>query len=211
MTPPRTKFVPVAVCVWYLKTFKIPKLYINLKPQNKLPIAMCDSTVKLKFLGSGYPLFFLFMKCCIVIISAMLAIFGIAALYLNYHGNACTSPQFEDQCYAGYQTLLSFWNVALMNTRATIIQQYLCLAVLLILIFLMQIMRYMLRKTAEECDQQDISASDYTVFVENIPKGLNIDYDQELRRFFEGLTLIDGSKLLVEKVVLAHDIREGPM
>ena len=75
----------------------------------------------------------------------------------------------------------------------------------------MQIMRYMLRKTAEECDQQDISASDYTIFVENIPKGLNIDYDQELRRFFEGLTLIDGSKVLVEKVVLAHDIREGPM
>lgn len=69
----------------------------------------------------------------------------------------------------------------------------------------------MLRKTSEECDQQDISASDYTIFVENIPKGLNIDYDQELRRFFEGLTLIDGSKVLVEKVVLAHDIREGPM
>lgn len=38
---------------------------------NKAPIGMCDSTDKLSYLGPGYTLFFLFMKCCCIILAFM--------------------------------------------------------------------------------------------------------------------------------------------
>ena len=172
---------------------------------------MCDSTLRLSFLGSGYPLFFLFMKCCMVILASMLAIFGGAAMYFNYNGGACMDPVYKDQCFSGYQTLLSFWNAAKLDTHAVYVEQYLCLAVILVLIVLMQIMRFQIRKTAEECDQGDISASDYTIFVENIPKGLNIDYQAELKSFFESLKAPGLPNLVVMKIVFAHDLREQPL
>jgi len=171
---------------------------------------MCDSTLKLSSLGSGYPLFFLFMKWCIVILASMLAIFGGTAMYYNYNGGACLDPLYMAQCSVGYQTVLSFWNVAKMDTKAVYIEQELCLAVILVLIVLMQIMRYQVRIMQEEIDQGDISASDYTIFVENIPKGLTINYDAELKTFFESLKGEDLPSLMVEKISLAYDIGEQP-
>lgn len=67
-------------------------------------------------------------------------------------------------------------------------------------------------KTAEECNKESTSASDYTIFVENIPKEANIDYEAELKVLFESLLLKDGQekvlkKAIVEKIVLCYDIR----
>ena len=172
---------------------------------------MCESTLKLSYLGSGYPLFFLFMKCCIVILASMLAIFGVAAMYYNYNGGACMDPLYETQCSSGYQTLFSFWNVAKMDTEIVYFQQELCLVVIVVLIILMQIMRYMVRKTEEEADEEDVSASDFTIMFENIPKGLTVNYEAELKTFFESLKAPGLPSLTVVKIVLAHDLRDLPL
>jgi hypothetical protein len=53
----------------------------------------------------------------------------------------------------------------------------------------LQLLRRGLRISAVECDGADISANDYTIHVEDIPReiqnALNDDYDDDLLDFFE--------------------------
>ena len=59
------------------------------------------------------------------------------------------------------------------------------LSVLMTVIFL-QVLRYRQRKLAFECDLQMITASDYTLQVQNLPKV----YDEEkIRNFFQNLVI----------------------
>lgn len=135
-------------------------------------------------------------------------IFGVYALYSNYYGGAC--EENAASCNLNYKTQFSYWNSAKKDKIAVEIQQYLSLATLITLIGLMQIMRWQVRVVTEECDEKDVSASDYTLFVENIPKNLEIDYETELKEFFESLTLPNIPKIVVEKVNLAYDLRDLP-
>lgn len=51
-----------------------------------------------------------------------------------------------------------------------------------------------------QCDQADISVSDYTLMIGNIPleyEALNDDYDDDLKDFLEKNITINGGKLNV--------------
>ena len=165
---------------------------------------MCESTEQLSYLGPGYPLFFLYMKCCVVILTAMLIISGIYSIISNYNGGECFTDKY---CADSYKTHLSFFN-SKSNPHTVFIQQCLSLGVIITLIILLQIMRYEMRVVASECDERDVSASDFTLFVEGIPKNLDIDYQDELKHYFE--TLDTSQQIIVEKVNLAYDVRDLP-
>lgn len=169
---------------------------------------MCDSTDKLSYLGPGYTLFFLFMKCCCIILAFMFFVFGIYALNSNNNGSACTDPTYSALCSSSYATLLSFWNSALVDQINAESQQSICLFVVICLVILMQVMRYYIRKTSIECDERDTSASDYTLMVQNIPRNLEVNYSAELKKVFENAVMPDSSKIVVEKINLAYDIRQ---
>lgn len=52
-------------------------------------LSIKDDPLKLLFLGSGYPLFFDFLKFCIYILITILTISGSYDLYKNYTGTEC--------------------------------------------------------------------------------------------------------------------------
>ena len=144
------------------------------------------------------------MKCCVVILTFQLLVSGLYALYSDQAGEDCDNDSVA--CYSTYATIYSLYNVK--NDGFTVYnQQWLNLGVVVGLSILLQLMRYQMRLMSEECDQRDLSASDYTLFVENIPKNLQIDYERELKTFFENVSLgATPSNFIVEKINLAYDL-----
>lgn len=146
---------------------------------------MCDSLDKLAYMGPGYPLFFLFSKYAVVILTAIFLVSGLYGLYSNYSGTACSDDDdLDDECYSNTYMLLSLANKK-NDTDAMNFQLWLNCAVVPIVIIIIQVMRRHVRKTSSECDERDISASDYTVMVEHIPKSKDVDYQKELKELFE--------------------------
>ena len=66
--------------------------------------------------------------------------------------------------------------------------------------------RYEQIKVDNEIDEFLITPADYTVIVKNIPRGLNINYEKEVKQKFEQ-SEVDGKKLEVEKVVLVFETK----
>lgn len=54
-------------------------------------------------------------------------------------------------------------------------------------------------------DQDNLTPSDYTIIVKNIPLKLNIDYAKELHHIFTN-NAAEGKKLNIAKIVLVYDI-----
>ena len=50
---------------------------------------MCDDRIKLDFLGSGFPLFYNFIKWCFIILVTFLIMSGSYNIYTNLKGNYC--------------------------------------------------------------------------------------------------------------------------
>jgi hypothetical protein len=69
------------------------------------------------------------------------------------------------------------------------VQEILNLVIIFSFIIVLQYLRRAQRKTASECDGNDISANDYSVIVKGIPlvitDALNNDYDDDLKDFME--------------------------
>lgn len=177
---------------------------------------MCDSNQKLAYLGPGYPLFFLFVKYAIGMLISYLVIIGIYGLYSNYNGGSCSSDEDEytsddEVCYDYYYLYLSLANKK-TDTDAMNIASWLNFVLILVLIILIQVMRWHVRKTASQCDERDISASDYTVMVEHIPIVPNVDYKKELKDLIEADKpfLFNGkeTKFEVCKINLTYNLEE---
>lgn len=143
------------------------------------------------------------MKNCVAILIGILVIFGIYAIYSNY-----VSTLNQSSSTLSYLAILSYWNAS-ASPKIAHIQQDLCLGLTIGLIIYMQWIRYQIRKISLECDERDLSASDYTLMVQNIPKNLDINYAKELKEFFEKNN-INGESFKVEKINLAYDVRELP-
>jgi hypothetical protein len=85
-------------------------------------------------------------------------------------------------------------------------QTWVNLAAVFAIILGLQLFRRSQRKMASECDERDTSASDYAICVENIPVKDDIDYQKELKEFFENFKTKSGTKLEVCIVDLAYEL-----
>ena len=164
---------------------------------------LLDDNEKLAYLGPGYTLYFVFIKYLIAFLAIFLAVIGVYELASNARGNHCAN---DSQCSAGVVINLSMYNKS-DDPVAMSTQNWLNLALILIMIVLIQLIRRQKRKTAAECDERDVSPSDYTLMVENIPKDRDIDHKEELRKLFEGLPH-DGAQFKVTKINLTYNLRE---
>ncbi|KAL4475819.1 hypothetical protein ABPG72_011380 [Tetrahymena utriculariae] len=170
---------------------------------------------KLSYLGSGFPMFFQFLKFCIFFLIVLLGICGIFNLVANAnYGDQCNLK--GDQCKANWIVKLSLGNRTNLF-YSVYIQECLNLTAVCILILFIQLIIYQQRKLDSDSDDSAILASDYTVMVENIPKDIqcesdlqreNIDYDDELKRFFQNPDNFNGQAFKVMKVNLGYEIRE---
>lgn len=140
-----------------------------------------------------------------------LIIVGIYELSSNSAGVNCTQ---NPNCHPNWAILLSIYNKA-NDDHAMTTQQWLNVALILVMTILIQLMRRKKRLTAARCDERDISASDYTLMVENIPRESSIDHKKELKRLFEELECFADSKdnskrvqFKVMKINLTYNLSE---
>lgn len=159
-------------------------------------------------MGPGFTLFFLFLKWAIGILFIFFSVAGVFELISNYSGSNC---QIDNDCSAGWETLFSIYNKK--NDEENVeIQHWLNFALIILLILVLQLMRRSIKKQAASCDENDISASDFTIIVENIPKKLNINYVEELKKFFENqvitLSSNENAKPIVAKVIITYNLND---
>ena len=167
-----------------------------------------DDNEHLAYLGPGYTLFFVFIKYAIAFLTIFFLVIGIYELVSNYNGTHCSS---DPACYHGYAIILSIYNKA-DDPESLGIQQWLNLALMFIMIIMIQLMRRQKRRTAADCDERDISTSDYTILVENIPNYKDMNLMEKLKRLFEELPPIEktGGKtpFKVMKIILTYNLSE---
>ncbi|CAD8205212.1 unnamed protein product [Paramecium pentaurelia] len=177
-------------------------------------IPYCDDIKSLKFLGAGFPLFYNFLKFCILLLclQSLVALFNILS---NYHGEFCQqktlnpiSQQMEPNCQESMFLKLSIAN-KLNNSEVVVFIQKANLIMLIIMIILLQIFRRHQKKLDNQIDESQLTPSDYTIIVTNIPKTLNVNYRWELTNLFQNYAVSDNNfQITVTKVVLVYDITE---
>ncbi|KAL4478393.1 hypothetical protein ABPG74_006628 [Tetrahymena malaccensis] len=170
---------------------------------------------KLSYLGSGFPMFFQFLKFTIFFLLVLFGISGIFNLVANSnYGNQCNIK--GSQCKSNWIVELSLGNRTDLF-YSVYIQECLNLTAVCVLILFIQLIIYQQRKLDSDSDDSAILASDYTVMVENIPKDIqceneqqreSIDYDDELKNFFQDPNNFNGYEFKVMKVNLGYEIKD---
>ncbi|CAD8055090.1 unnamed protein product [Paramecium sonneborni] len=158
----------------------------------------------LSFLGSGYPLYFTFIKNCIFLLCLHLMAAGQFNIISNYQGQDCRPKKKlqdpEDKvCLRDIVTIFS-----LANRKND--QELLALEDILTLssTFLMMVFLIYFRKNQKKldvfCDLQELTPSDYTVMA------YNIDQSDKLKQYFEIDLFKLSRKMKVKKINLAYDL-----
>lgn len=154
--------------------------------KNKL-IPLTGSCHDLLFLGSGFPLFFIFIKYGITLLFMILLISGLYNIITNVEGHDCNKELeiLGKKCEPDSLTQTSLLNKAHHREYLKSQEVLNILSVLFTMVFL-HVLRYRQRKLAFECDLKTVTASDYTVQVGNLPGKFN---EEKLKDFFENLPL----------------------
>ncbi|KAL4484378.1 hypothetical protein ABPG74_019555 [Tetrahymena malaccensis] len=180
---------------------------------------------ELSFLGSGYPLYFFFIKQCIVMLSLVLFICGVFNVITNIIGGGkCqqvssdssqtnqNNSNNQDQVVCKQGNVFSLFSLGRKSDQETFmeVQGYLNLSSMIAMIALLQWFRKLQRQLDAKCDDEDISANDYTIMIKNVPKdfdAINDDYDDDIKEFFR-VNSLEGKEVEVESVTLCYDLSE---
>ena len=138
-------------------------------------------------------------------------------LFSNYIGNACfnkanlklflkknngkTKLNYKDICLLDIISIFS-----LANKRNSYsfynLQNWLNFTTIISLILLMSYFRKQQKLLHIKCDESEVTPSDYTIYVKNIPKNLDINYIEELGNFFS-------NKVMKDEVIRVSNINLG--
>jgi len=163
----------------------------------------CDHK-KLGFLGVGIPLFFSYIQSCFIVLLIIFCISGIFNMASNNYGGDCISQTDLDlivnqtriydndladtlqdkTCVLAWVTRISLGNKETNEANLTA-QRWLNFVTIAVLMIYFQFMRRNQRKVDKDCDESMTTPGDYTLMVLNVKTGLGIDYDDELKAFFE--------------------------
>ncbi|KRX05372.1 hypothetical protein PPERSA_00673 [Pseudocohnilembus persalinus] len=130
----------------------------------------CD-TYDLRFLGSGFPLFYNYIIWCIYLCLAYLFVCGGQELYSNYQGNYCQAGGETYQPEACRNSLFNLLSIANKkhDDQAIEFSNDLNTIMLVVLMIMMLLFRRSQNKLTEDIDKDLVTPSDYTVHVSNIP------------------------------------------
>ena len=166
--------------------------------------------MKLDYLGAGYPLFYNWLKCCIFLLF-LLFIGTFYDLLTNYYGNDCIDANDKgnnpNACIKNFVTIFTLANKK--NSRYNHRNQiYINVALYVFCMITLMIFRKIQRKVNATIDQNQLTPSDYTIIVKNIPIGIeNFDYIEEIKKIIENSAVKDDS-IKVMKINLVYDISE---
>jgi hypothetical protein len=120
---------------------------------------------QLSFLGPGVPLFFLFLRCTMVLLLLMAVIFSAFCLYSNITSTDCSE---SGSCISDGFNVLSIVNKK-SNSSYLSIQSYLALLYVVVAILFFHYIRRKARMLEQECDEIVDSPSDYAIILRRLP------------------------------------------
>lgn len=172
-------------------------------PFDNQKIPVCVKHNELDFLGPGFPLFYEFLIFCIVCIFLLLCIQGIYGLRTNYDGNACYLANFRisgqdyKPCSENWINIFSWFN----KVERDDLQSGLNLLGSFALLIILNIFKFRHKSVEIEVDNNNISPSDYTVQVSELPL---TEKEEDIKVFFENC--IAKRKITVSKVTMAYQV-----
>ena len=173
--------------------------------ENQL-IPLCSSSKELLFLGSGFPLFFNFIKYGIGLLFMILMIAGCYNLITNVESADCNDSLeiLGKKCTADTFTQTSLLNKA--NSQQFLNSQEILnlISVLFTMVYL-HVLRYKQRKLAFECDLHIVTASDYTLQISNLPPKLD---EMKFIEFLENLPTKPKEKIKVAFIFLLKIVKK---
>ncbi|KAL4484377.1 hypothetical protein ABPG74_019554 [Tetrahymena malaccensis] len=179
-------------------------------------ISLKCNIYELSFLGCGYPLYFYFLKQCMIMLFLCLFICGLFNIITNIMGSeSCTNQndpksQNETVCVqGGYFSIFALGRKQDQDTFMQI-QGYLNLASMIAMMVFLQYFRKLQRELTHKCDDEDIAANDYTIMIKNIPlefDAVNDDYDDDIKEFFEKNSLKE-KRVEIVSVTLCYNLTE---
>lgn len=170
-------------------------------------VTMMDNTELLGYLGSGYPLFFDFLKFSFGVLFMIFFSSSIYNITSNYMGTNChtyssilekyaaeiASSSFSQVvqqkhiCQFSIITQLSYAN-KLNNTNFLMLQALMNFSTIIVVIVALQFFRKQQRETNTLCDEMNTTASDFGAVIKGIPNDRDgIDYDDEIVLVFSKL------------------------
>ena len=183
------------------------------RPIHNTRLSLFCKPEDLSFLGPCYPMYFQFITFTWTILVVFIIISGLFSLVANYNGTFCNEdPSMliansdTSSCPGIFETKISLAN-SINSTSVIYVWQLLNFASFCVCVIVFQFFRYRQRKFAAECDERELTASDFTLEAKNLPIGLDIDLRKELKEFITNYAL-PFQKVEVCKVVLAYDVSE---
>ncbi|KAL4491908.1 hypothetical protein ABPG72_006163 [Tetrahymena utriculariae] len=179
-------------------------------------ISLREQVDTLSFLGSGYPLFFHYMKYCIIILGLIQLTSGEYNILSNYYGHTCLSnkdiKKLEEkgihvsskECVVD---LISIFTIANKNKRVDYadIQDILNFTTILVLMILLFFFRKEQKEIDSQCDMAELTPADYTILVRNLPANTT---KKDIRDFFEKQKDLFSQNLFVTEINFAFDLQE---
>ena len=164
----------------------------------------------LSFLSPGYPLYFQYVKFVILILVTIFLTSNGHALYAFYTGDLSKiikEETLQAKVNAASQMQSGSLN-SIINRFTMKNMQYdvHTLITVVVLVFMLQIIRKIQKERALECDEREITASDFTARVTGLPTDFTDeqDIDEEIAKFFTE-NGVPGRKLNVASVSACYD------
>ncbi|CAD8132365.1 unnamed protein product [Paramecium octaurelia] len=158
----------------------------------------------LSFLGSGYPLYFTFIKNCIFLLGFHMMAEGQFNLISNYQGQDCIPKkrakfEIDQECVRDIVTMFSLANRR-KDQELQALQDILTLSSTFLMMAFLIYFRKNQQKLDVFCDLQELTPSDYTVMA------YNINQPDRIKQYFEIDLFKLSRKINVKKINLAYDL-----
>jgi hypothetical protein len=147
-------------------------------------IDLCSDIDRFNFLGSGVPMFYNFFLYAIFMLFEMFVVLGIFNLATNMMGDSCTKqlhgkhlPPTESTTRLCTTSIAYITSMANQNNPILLYYQSITkLTLVFILIATLLFFRRSQRQINDKVDESQLSPSDYTVMIKNIPLNVQTDY-----------------------------------
>ncbi|CAK82674.1 unnamed protein product (macronuclear) [Paramecium tetraurelia] len=165
-------------------------------------IPLCSSRSQFSFNGSGIALYFDFLVFSGIIVFTYIAISCGYNIYVNSHGNRCSNinNSLADKCKTDFFNQFSLTNDHEQLDETRSILNFISLVVIL---FMTVFYRRHINKIAMELDDAAILASDFSIFVENIPREAK---EIEIQEYFS--QQFQNTNVELRKLCIAYEIQD---
>jgi len=168
-------------------------------------IPLTASLKEMYHLGSGYVLFFLFLKYSIGLLLFILAISGIYNLVTSSRSDDCQeeSDQESKLCMQGFIGSLTIANKR-YDIDSITVQLILNLASVVAVIFFFHYMRFKFRAKVIDVDNRTITPADFTIIIRGVAEDIT---NEKIADWIESLATKDND-LEIKKIHRSYDIKE---